>query len=141
MVEPAANADALTQLRDSMPLAALLGVEFTTAGRDEVRATLAWRENLCTVGGVLHGGVVMALADSTGAACALLNLPPDAARTTTIESKTNFFRAVTGGSIEAVSTALHAGRTTIVIETDVRTAEGRRVAKTIQTQAVLRSSP
>ena len=126
------------QVTAAMPLAAVLGIEFVTAARDEVRARVAWRQDLCTVGDVLHGGVVMALADSTGAACALLNLPSDATATTTIESKTNFLRGVRGGHIEAVSTPLHAGRTTIVIETDVRDETGRRVAKTIQTQAVLR---
>ena len=125
-------------LAAAMPLAQLLGIEFLAAGRDEVRARLVWRPDLCTVGDVLHGGVVMALADSAGAACALLNLPDGAGATTTIESKTNFFRGVRGGHIEAVSTPLHTGRMTIVIETDVRDGSGKRVAKTIQTQAVLR---
>jgi len=129
---------ALNQLRAAMPLAPLLGFEFLAAGPDEVRARVQWREDLCTVGGVIHGGVVMALADSTGAACALLNLPDGATGTTTIESKTNFLRGVRSGHIEAVSTPLHAGRTTIVIETDVHDAAGARVAKVIQTQAVLR---
>ena len=129
---------AVQQIQEAMPLAPLLGIEFLAAGREEVRARVSWRADLCTVGGVIHGGVVMALADSTGAACALLNLPEGAIGTTTIESKTNFLRGVRRGHIEAVSTPLHAGRTTIVIETDVRDDAGARVAKVIQTQAVLR---
>ena len=79
----------------------------------------------------------MPLADSTGATCAFLNLP-EGAGTSTIESKTNFFRAVRDGHVEAVSTPLHVGRTTIVIQTDVRDARGKRVALVTQTQAVLR---
>ncbi len=78
----------------------------------------------------------MALADSTGAICARLNLPPGAA-TTTIESKTNFFRGVKGGFIEAVSTPVHVGRTTIVVQTDILNEEGKLVSRTLQTQAVL----
>jgi uncharacterized protein (TIGR00369 family) len=80
----------------------------------------------------------MALADSAGAACAFLNLPADAAGTATIESKTNFFAAVRGGWVLASTRPLHVGHATIVLETDVTDAQGRRVAKIIQTQAVLR---
>jgi uncharacterized protein (TIGR00369 family) len=83
-----------------MPFAQTLGVEVLAAGPDEVRARLFWRERLCTAGGVLHGGVLMALGDSTGALCAYLNLP-DSASTTTIESKTNFHRAVADGHVDA----------------------------------------
>jgi len=85
-----------------------------------------------------HGGVIMALADSTGGACAFLNLPEGAAGTTTIESKTNFLRAVRAGHIESASRPLHAGRTVVVIETDVVDADGRLVARVTQSQAVLR---
>jgi 1,4-dihydroxy-2-naphthoyl-CoA hydrolase len=88
------------------------------------------------VGGVLHGGVLMALADTLGACCAVLNLPAGAT-TSTIESKTNFFRAVRGGIVEAVSRPLHVGRTTIVVQTDLSDEQGRRVAQVTQTQAVL----
>jgi len=80
----------------------------------------------------------MALADSAGAACAFLNLPPDASGTSTIESKTNFLGAVRGGEVTATSTPLHRGGTTIVVETAVRDSAGRLVAKVIQTQLVLR---
>jgi uncharacterized protein (TIGR00369 family) len=123
-------------LIDSMPFARHLGIEVTTAGRDEVRARLAWAEHLCTSGNVLHGGVVMVLADTSGAVCAFLNLP-EGASTSTIESKTNFFRAVREGHIESVSRPLHVGRSTIVVQTDVFDAAGKRVAQVTQTQAVL----
>jgi 1,4-dihydroxy-2-naphthoyl-CoA hydrolase len=79
----------------------------------------------------------MALADSAGAIVAYLNLPEGAQATATIESKTNFFRPVSSGHVEATSRVLHRGRTTIVVETDLRDAEGRHVARVTQTQAVL----
>jgi 1,4-dihydroxy-2-naphthoyl-CoA hydrolase len=123
-------------LIDSMPFARHLGVEITSAGPEGVRARLAWAERLSTSRGVLHGGVVMALADTSGALCAFLNLP-EGATTSTIESKTNFFRAVREGHIESVSRPLHVGRSTIVVQTDVYDAAGKRVAQVTQTQAVL----
>ena len=124
-------------VREAMPYAALLGVEVVSATNDEVHGRLAWRADLCTVGGVLHGGALMSLADSTGAVCAQLNLPPGAAGTTTIESKTNFMRAVTKGRLHARSRPLHAGRTTVVITTELRDDEGKLVGVVTQTQAVL----
>jgi 1,4-dihydroxy-2-naphthoyl-CoA hydrolase len=124
------------ELVDTMPYAKALGMRVTAAGPDEVRAELDWRADLCTIGGVLHGGALMTLADSTGAICAFLNLPPGAG-TSTIESKTNLFRAVRSGQVAATSTPLHLGRTTIVVQTDLRNAEGKRVALVTQTQAVL----
>ena len=125
-------------MRETVPFAGVLGVEVVSSSRDEVRARVEWRPERCTAGGVLHGGVIMSLADTTGATCAVQNLPPDASGTTTIESKTNFLRAVRDGYAEAVSRPLHAGRTVVVIETDVTDAAGRPVAKILQTQAVLR---
>jgi 1,4-dihydroxy-2-naphthoyl-CoA hydrolase len=125
-------------LADLMPFAATLGIVTTAYTPEEVRARLDWSPSLCTAGGVLHGGVIMSLADSAAAACAFLNLPDDAAGTTTVESKTNFLRAVRDGHAEAVSRPLHAGRTLIVVETDVRDAAGRRVARVTQSQLVLR---
>lgn len=125
-------------MRETVPFAGTLGVEVVSSGRDQVRARVEWRRERCTAGGVLHGGVIMSLADTTGATCAVQNLPDDASGTTTIESKTNFLRAVRDGYAEAVSRPLHAGRTVVVIETDVTDAEGRPVAKVLQTQAVLR---
>jgi 1,4-dihydroxy-2-naphthoyl-CoA hydrolase len=122
---------------DAMPFARLLGIEFVSASPEEVRARLAWRSERCTAGGILHGGALMGLADSAGALCAYLNLPDGAESTATIESKTNFFRPVSSGHVEATSRVLHQGRTTIVVETDLRDADGRRVARVTQTQAVL----
>ena len=127
-------------LRQIMPLAETLGIETVVNTPSEVRARLRWAESLCTSGGVLHGGVIMALADSTGGACAFLNLPEGANGTTTIQSTTNFLRAVRGGHVEAASHPLHAGRTVIVVETDVTDADNRRVARVTQSQAVLRPS-
>jgi uncharacterized protein (TIGR00369 family) len=118
-----------------MPLGATLGIR-TYGGPDEIEATLAWAPELCTAGGVLHGGVLMTLADSAGAVCAFLNLPAGG-RTVTIESKTNFFGAVREGEVRARSRPLHRGRTTIVVETDLFDATDRHIARTTQTQAVL----
>jgi 1,4-dihydroxy-2-naphthoyl-CoA hydrolase len=120
-----------------MPFAGLLGIEVAAASPDEVRARLAWDESRCTAGGILHGGALMGLADSAGGLCAFLNLPDGATGTATIESKTNFFRPVSAGHVEATSRVLHQGRSTIVIETELRDADGRLAAKVTQTQAVL----
>jgi len=120
-----------------MPFGATLGLEIIAAGPGEVRARVAWEERFCTAGGLLHGGVLMGLADTTGAFCAFLNLPEGANGTATIESKTNFFRAVREGHVHAVSRPLHVGRTTIVVETDLHDDAGKNVARVTQTQAVL----
>lgn len=124
----------------AMPFAQLIGAALVSASPQEVRGRLDWAPERCTTGGVLHGGVLMALADSIGAYCAVLNLPSGAG-TATIESKTNFFRAVREGFVEAVSTPLHVGRTTIVVQTDLLDARGRRVARVTQTQAVTAPTP
>ena len=122
-----------------MPLAATLGIRTDEYTPERVVLSLDWAPSLCTTNGILHGGVIMALADSAGGACALLNLPQDAAGTATIESKTNFLGAVRNGAVTATSTPLHRGGTTIVVETAVRDAAGRLVAKVTQTQLVLRN--
>jgi uncharacterized protein (TIGR00369 family) len=121
----------------AMPFAVELGIELEAATPDEVRARLAWDERRCTAGGILHGGALMTLADSAGGLVAYLNLPAGATATATIESKTNFFRPVSSGHVEASAHVLHKGRTTIVVETDLRDADGRHVARVTQTQAVL----
>jgi 1,4-dihydroxy-2-naphthoyl-CoA hydrolase len=126
------------QLRSAMPFGAFLSLEVAAASAEEVRVRLAWAEELCTAGGVLHGGVLMGLADSAGGFCAFLNLPEDATGTTTIESKTNFLAPVREGWVEAVSHPLDVGKATIVVDTDLFDAGGRRVARVTQTQAVLR---
>ena len=123
-------------LVETMPFAAGLGVEIHSATPEEVSGGLAWSEERCTSGGIMHGGALMALADSLGAVCAFLNLPPGAG-TSTIESKTNFFRGVRKGSVRAISRPLHVGRTTIVVQTDLYDDDDRRVAQITQTQAVL----
>jgi uncharacterized protein (TIGR00369 family) len=120
---------------ETMPFTRLLGAEAVAAGADRVCTRLAWDQSLCTSGGVLHGGALMALADSTGAWCAFLNLP-EGASTTTIESKTNFLRAVRSGFVEASSSPLHVGRTVVVVDTELRDDRGRLVARVTQTQAV-----
>ncbi len=121
-----------------MPLCRTLGMRAETYGAEAVALTIDWDQSLCTSADLLHGGIVMALADSAGGACAFLNLPDGATGTSTIESKTNFLRGVKSGAVTATATALHRGSTTIVIETSVTDSDGRLVAKVTQTQAVLR---
>ena len=125
-------------LHSSMPLCARLDMHTVSAGPERIVLAIDWDESLCTSGGALHGGVLMALADSAGGYCAFLNLPEGAAGTSTIESKTNFLGAVRGGQATATATPLHVGSMTIVIETEVRDDAGKLVSKTMQTQAVLR---
>ena len=122
----------------AVPFARELGVELSVAAPEEVRGTMRWAPQLCTVEGVLHGGAQMGFADTLGAVCAFLNLP-EGATTTTVESKTNFFRAVRGGHVTGVTRPLHAGRRFIVVQTDLLDDEERLVAQTTQTQAVLSS--
>jgi 1,4-dihydroxy-2-naphthoyl-CoA hydrolase len=123
-----------------MPFAGLLGLEVVAASPEEVRARLDWDESRCTAGGILHGGALMGLADAAGGVCAFLNLPEGATATATIESKSNFFRPVREGYVEATARVLHQGRTTIVVETELRDADGRLAAKVTQTQAVIGES-
>jgi 1,4-dihydroxy-2-naphthoyl-CoA hydrolase len=120
-----------------MPLCGTLGVSAASLAPERVVLELAWRAELCTSNGLLHGGVLMALADAAGGACAFLNLPGGAAGTSTIESKTNFFGAVREGTVVATASPLHVGGSTIVVETELRLA-GKLVGKTTQTQTVLR---
>jgi 1,4-dihydroxy-2-naphthoyl-CoA hydrolase len=120
-----------------VPLAVTLGITADAAGPEEVVLSLDWAPTLTTGGDVLHGGIVMALADTSGAVCAFLNLPEGAGGTTTIESKTNFMAATRAGTVKAHSRPLHVGRRVIVVETEIRGAGGKLAAKTIQSQAVL----
>jgi uncharacterized protein (TIGR00369 family) len=130
----------MSDLVATMPFAERLGVQVDAASAEEVRGGVDWLPELCTAGGVLHGGVVMALADSLGAICAYLNLPAGAT-TATLESKTNFFRAVRGGRVTATSRPLHVGRSSIVVQTDVADEGAQPVALVIQTQAVISAPP
>lgn len=132
------DAELTRTVRAAMPYAETLGLELLAASPDEVRGRIAWEERLTTAAGLLHGGVLMGLADTIGAYCAYLNLPEGSTATATIESKTNFFAAVREGWVEAVSRPLHVGRTTIVVDTDLFDEQGIRVARVTQTQAVLR---
>jgi uncharacterized protein (TIGR00369 family) len=119
-----------------MPFAAGLGITITEAGPDLVTGELGWAPEKCTTAGLLHGGALMTFADTLGAVCAFLNLPAGAG-TSTIESKTNFFRGVREGTIKGRATPVHVGRTTIVVQTEVRNDAGKLVGLITQTQAVL----
>jgi 1,4-dihydroxy-2-naphthoyl-CoA hydrolase len=127
----------MTSLLAKMPLCATLGITERSASPACVELVMDWAREVCTTGGILHGGAIMALADSAGGICAFLNLPPGAERTATIESKTNFLGAVRSGAVTATARPLHVGSSTIVVETEVRDEGGRLVAKVTQTQAVL----
>jgi 1,4-dihydroxy-2-naphthoyl-CoA hydrolase len=124
-------------MHQNVPFAATLGIEVLAAAPTEVRGRIAWAESLCTSGGVLNGGVIMSLADNTGGLCAFLNLPEGSGGTATVESKTNFLRAVRDGHATAVSRPMHVGRRFVVVETDVLDDAERLVARVTQTQAVL----
>jgi uncharacterized protein (TIGR00369 family) len=123
------------QIRDTMPLAVMLGVELLETAPELVRGRLPWAPERCTAGGLLHGGALMALADSCGGVCAFLNLPEGSIGTATIESKTNFMRAVREGAVLASTRPLHKGRTMIVVETELTREDAALVAKVTQTQA------
>ena len=118
-----------------MPFAADIGVSLVEASPDRVVAVLPWAPRLCTTAGVLHGGALMALADSAGALVAFLGLP-DGATTATITSTTQMFRPVTAGVVRAVAVPLHRGRTTVTVQTSLRNEADKLVAQTTQIQAV-----
>jgi len=130
-------APAPDQLLPLMPFAAdRLGMSLVSVTADEAVGVLAWSPELCTAGGLLHGGALMALADTVGAVCAFVGLPEGAATATT-SSTTQLLRGVTSGSVTATAVPLHRGRSQIVVQTTCRDADGRLVAQTTQTQAVL----
>ena len=124
--------DALVAL---MPFAAELGLTLDEASAERVVACLDWAPRLCTAGGVLHGGVLMSLADSAGALVTFLGLP-EGATTATASSSTQLMRPVTGGTVRAVAVPLHRGRTTVTAQTSVFDDAERLVAQTTQVQAV-----
>ena len=132
------DADLTSMLRNLMPFCEVLGMTAVKGDASEVVVTGEWSAERCTAGGVLHGGYLMALADSSGASCAVFNLP-EGATTSTIESKTNFFRGVGSGYVTATSIPLHVGSTTIVVRTDLVDDRGKPVAVVTQTQIVLRT--
>ena len=115
----------------------LLGIEFTEVAPDKVVAQITVRKDLCTVGDSLHGGAIMAFADTLGAVAAILNMP-EGARTTTIESKTNFLGgAAIGTRVTGEAVPVHKGRTTVVCQTTLRSEAGKLVALVTQTQLVI----
>jgi 1,4-dihydroxy-2-naphthoyl-CoA hydrolase len=124
------------QVHELMPFAKELGVEVVSATPDQVVGTLRWAGRLTTAAGLLHGGAVMTLADCMGGVCAFLNLPPGATTSTT-SSSTLFLRGAREGELTATARPLHVGRSTIAVEVDLTDAEGRRVARTTASQAVL----
>ncbi len=115
----------------------LMGVEIKEATQDKIVASMLVRPDLCTAGGVCHGGAFMAFADTIGAVGTVMNLPPGT-RTTTIESKTNFLGAAPVNTrVVAESTPLHRGKTTMVWQTMIRSEAGKLCAVVTQTQMVL----
>ncbi|MDZ4372201.1 MAG: PaaI family thioesterase [Phenylobacterium sp.] len=122
-----------------MPFSDLMGVEIVERGKDRVRGRMMVRDDLCTAGGICHGGSYMAFADALGATGAVMNLAPGE-RTTTLESKTNFLGGAPAGStIEGESTPLHVGRRSSVWQTRITRADGKLLALVIQTQMTLQA--
>lgn len=127
-----ADLDALIAL---MPFAGHLGLILDEADASRVVIRLDWAPHLCTSGGVMHGGVLMSLADTAGALVTFLGLP-EGKTTATITSTSHMFRPVSSGTVRAVAVPVHRGRTTVTAETSVFDAEDRLVAQTLQVQAV-----
>ena len=124
-------------VHSAMPFATALGIEMLEGSKERVRARMAWDESKCTSGGVMHGGALMAFADTLGGTAAFLNLP-EGAGTTTIESKTNFFApAAAGTKVTAECLPLHRGRRTMVWQTRITSESGKLLAMVTQTQMVL----
>ena len=126
-------------MRELMPLCAHLEIDLARASPEEVVGSMEWSEATTTTGGGMHGGALMSLADTIGGVVASLNLP-EGAGTSTISSSTVFLRGLREGTLTATGRLIHKGRTTIVAETELTDAQGRPVARTTQTQAVLHAS-
>jgi uncharacterized protein (TIGR00369 family) len=128
----------MNQLTDMMPFSKLMGVEVTEAHAERVAGALLVRDELCTAGGILHGGAIMAFADTLGAIGAFMTLPAGATGTTTIESKTNFLGAARIGTVvRGETTPVHVGKRTSVWQTRITEDNGKAVAIVIQTQLAL----
>ncbi|HEY5988602.1 MAG TPA: PaaI family thioesterase [Streptosporangiaceae bacterium] len=134
MTEPGETLDGAALL-ETMPFASKLGIVLDRVTPDEVAGRLAWAQELCTMSGVMHGGALMSLADTLGGVCAFLNLP-EGANTATISSSTNFMRAVRS-DVTATARPLSAGKTVIVVRTEIRDDAGKLVAQVTQAQAVI----
>jgi 1,4-dihydroxy-2-naphthoyl-CoA hydrolase len=129
--------EAAASITAGTPFSALMGVEIVARGKDRIVGRLVVRDDLCTAGGILHGGAYMAFADTLGAVGAVMNLG-EGQWTTTLESKTNFFRgAPVGSTVTGEATPLHLGRRSSVWQTRVTNAEGKLMALVTQTQMVL----
>ena len=125
-------------LADLMPFSKLMGIQITEATKEKVSGSLTVRPDLCTTNNIMHGGAMMAFADTMGAIAASLNLPEGANGTTTIESKTNFLRAAPEGStITAETTPVNVGRRLSVWQTKLMREDGKPVAVITQSQMVL----
>ena len=127
-----ADLDALIGM---MPFAARLGMSLAQASPDRVVATLPWAPDLCTATGVMHGGVLMSLADTAGALVAFLGLA-EGQTTATLTSTTQMFRPVSSGMVRAEARPLHRGRTTMTVQTTLYDAEERLIAQTTQIQVI-----
>jgi 1,4-dihydroxy-2-naphthoyl-CoA hydrolase len=128
----------MTNLADTMPFSKAMGVVVTSAAKDKVAGELFVRDDLCTAGGILHGGAIMAFADALGAIGAFLNLPEGAGGTTTIESKTNFLGAAPAGqTVRGEATPVQIGKRLSVWQTKIVREDGKAVALVTQTQMVL----
>jgi len=123
-------------LRERVPFAAKLGLEVLEVSKERVRVRAQWKPEFCTSFGIAHGGFLMAIADTAGALLAMQHLPPGAG-TTTLESKTNFLRGLREGTVVATTEPVHAGRTSIVVTTDLHDETGKLLTRTTQTQMVL----
>jgi 1,4-dihydroxy-2-naphthoyl-CoA hydrolase len=131
------NLSAVMQEKVKGMLPELLGIEFIDVTPEKTVARLTVRKDLCTIGDNLHGGAIMAFADTLGAVAAILNMP-QGSRTTTIESKTNFISgAPLGSRVTGESVPVHKGRTTVVCQTTLRSEAGKLVALVTQTQLVI----
>lgn len=128
--------DMTTFVREAMPLCDTFGIEARALDAHAVVLVLPFDARWCTIGGRLHGGALMALADSAGATCAFLNLPDGATGTTTTSSTTSLIGGVSDGEVVAAARPVHIGRTTMVVETELRHGD-RLVARTTQSQLVL----
>jgi 1,4-dihydroxy-2-naphthoyl-CoA hydrolase len=131
---PDAGGPRMTNLADTMPFSKLMGVEVTESSKERVIGKLVVREDLCTAGGILHGGAIMAFADALGAIGGFLNLEPGT-RTTTLESKTNFLGAApVGMTVTGETTPVHVGKKTSVWSTRITNDKGKPIALVLQTQ-------
>jgi len=120
----------------TMPFAVHAGVEITAASRDRVVGHLDWAPERCTIGGLLHGGALMTLADSLGAVAAFLHLP-EGAGTATISASTVLMRGATQGRVTGTAKVVNAGRRFITVQTDLVDDADRPISSTTQVQAVL----